>query len=90
MYPAVNNQSLGHRREELLLKPDVLPRRCGVPLRKLCYPIWTTSSVEFLLDRVKSTKGATRNFGRHHTPRHDDKAASRANRTANQNLARVF
>ena len=42
-------------REELLLKPDVLQKMWV--LRKLCYPMDDLEAMEFLLDKVKSTKG---------------------------------
>ncbi len=41
MYPAVNVNRSGTRREELLLKPDVLQKMWV--LRKLLLPAWTTS-----------------------------------------------
>ena len=55
MYPAVNVNRSGTRREELLLKPDVLQKMWV--LRKLCYPMDDLEAMEFLLDKVKSTKG---------------------------------
>jgi hypothetical protein len=39
----------------LLLKPDVLQKMWV--LRKLCYPMDDLEAMEFLLDKVKSTKG---------------------------------
>ena len=55
MYPAINVNRSGTRREELLLKPDVLQKMWV--LRKLCYPMDDLAAMEFLLDKVKSTKG---------------------------------
>ena len=54
MYPAINVNRSGTRREELLLKPDVLSKMWV--LRKLCYPMDDLAAMEFLLDKVKSTK----------------------------------
>jgi transcription termination factor Rho len=55
MYPAINVNRSGTRREELLLKPDVLSKMWV--LRKLCYQMDDLAAMEFLLDKVKSTKG---------------------------------
>ena len=55
MYPAINVNRSGTRREELLLKPDVLQKMWV--LRKLCYPMDDLAAMESLLDKVKSTKG---------------------------------
>lgn len=55
MYPAINVNRSGTRREELLLKQDVLQKMWV--LRKLCYPMDDLAAMEFLLDKVKSTKG---------------------------------
>mgnify|MGYP002360826889 FL=1 len=55
MYPAINVNRSGTRREELLLIPDVLQKMWV--LRKLCYPMDDLAAMEFLLDKVKSTKG---------------------------------
>jgi len=60
MYPAINVNRSGTRREELLLKPDVLAKMWV--LRKLCYPMDDLAAMEFLLDKVKSTKGNTEFF----------------------------
>lgn len=54
IYPAINVNRSGTRREELLLKPDVLQKMWV--LRKLLYPMDDLAAVEFLLDKVKSTK----------------------------------
>ncbi len=55
MYPAINVNRSGTRREELLLKPDVLQKMWV--LRKLLYPMDDLEAMEFLLDKIKSTKG---------------------------------
>ena len=54
IYPSINVNRSGTRREELLLKPDVLQKMWV--LRKLLYPMDDLAAVEFLLDKVKSTK----------------------------------
>ena len=54
VYPAINLNRSGTRREELLLKPDVL-QKVWV-LRKFLYDMDELESMEFLLDKMKSTK----------------------------------
>ena len=54
IYPAINVNRSGTRREELLLKPDVLQKMWV--LRKLCYPMDDLEAMEFLLDKIRSTK----------------------------------
>src|SRR6478609_93865 len=54
IYPAINVNRSGTRREELLLKPDIL-QKVWV-LRKLLYPMDELEAMEFLLDKVKGTK----------------------------------
>src|SRR4029079_18910768 len=54
IYPATNVTRSGTRKEELLLKPDVL-QKVWV-LRKLLYPMDELEAMEFLLDQVKGTK----------------------------------
>ncbi len=54
IYPSITVNRSGTRREELLLKPDVLQKMWV--LRKLLYPMDDLAAVEFLLDKVKSTK----------------------------------
>jgi len=53
-YPAINVNRSGTRREELLLKPDVL-QKIWV-LRKVMYPMDEMEATEFLIDKVKATK----------------------------------
>ena len=55
IYLAINVNRSGTRREELLLKPDVLQKMWV--LRKLLYPMDDLEAMEFLLDKVKATKG---------------------------------
>ena len=54
IYPAINVNRSGTRKEELLIKPDIL-QRIWV-LRKLLYPMDELEAMEFLLDKVKATK----------------------------------
>jgi transcription termination factor Rho len=54
VYPAINVNRSGTRREELLQKPDVL-QKVWV-LRKLMYGLDDLEATEFLLDKVKATK----------------------------------
>lgn len=54
VYPAINLNRSGTRREELLLKPDVL-QKVWV-LRKFLYDMDELEAMEFLLDKLKNTK----------------------------------
>ncbi len=54
IYPAINLNRSGTRKEELLIKADVLQRIWL--LRKLMYPMDELESMEFLLDKIKATK----------------------------------
>ncbi|MDO9597998.1 MAG: transcription termination factor Rho [Azoarcus sp.] len=54
VYPAINVNRSGTRREELLMKPDIL-QKVWV-LRKLLYGMDDIDAMEFLLDKVKATK----------------------------------
>lgn len=54
IYPGINLNRTGTRREELLIKPEVL-QKVWV-LRKLLYPMDDLEAMEFLLDKVKNTK----------------------------------
>lgn len=54
VYPAINVNRSGTRREELLLKPDVL-QKVWV-LRKLLYDMDEIEAMEFLLDKMRNTK----------------------------------
>jgi len=53
-YPAINVNRSGTRREELLIKPDVL-QKIWV-LRKVLYPMDEMEATEFLIDKVKASK----------------------------------
>ena len=53
-YPAINVNRSGTRKEELLIKPNVL-QKIWV-LRKLLYPMDDVEAMEFLLDKIKATK----------------------------------
>ncbi|MBT0960808.1 transcription termination factor Rho [Denitromonas iodatirespirans] len=54
VYPAINVNRSGTRREEMLMKADVL-QKIWV-LRKLLYGMDDIDAMEFLLDKVKQTK----------------------------------
>jgi transcription termination factor Rho len=54
VYPAINLNKSGTRREELLIKPDQL-QKIWV-LRKLLYGMDEIEAMEFILDKMKSTK----------------------------------
>ena len=54
VYPSINVNRSGTRREELLLKPDVL-QKVWI-LRKLLYGMDDMEAMEFLLDKIKATK----------------------------------
>ncbi len=57
VYPAININRSGTRREELLINPDDL-QRVWI-LRKLLHPMEELQAMEFLLDRLKQTKTNT-------------------------------
>jgi len=54
VYPAININRSGTRREDLLMKPDEL-QKVWI-LRKLLHPMDEMAAMEFLIDRLKSTK----------------------------------
>jgi transcription termination factor Rho len=54
IYPAINLNRSGTRREELLTKPDELQKMWI--LRKLLHPMDELAAMEFLLDKLKDTK----------------------------------
>jgi transcription termination factor Rho len=54
VYPALNVNRSGTRKEEQLLKPDIL-QKVWI-LRKLLYGMDEIEAMEFLLDKMKSTK----------------------------------
>jgi transcription termination factor Rho len=54
VYPAININRSGTRREELLIEPDML-QKIWI-LRKLLHPMDELASMEFMLDKMKNTK----------------------------------
>ena len=54
VYPAININRSGTRREELLIDPDLL-QKIWI-LRKLLHPMDELAAIEFLLDKMKNTK----------------------------------
>ena len=54
IYPAININRSGTRREELLTHPDELQKMWI--LRKILHPMEEISAMEFLHDKMKATK----------------------------------
>jgi transcription termination factor Rho len=54
VYPAINVNQSGTRREDLLIEPELL-QKIWI-LRKLLHPMDEIAAMEFLLDKMKSTK----------------------------------
>ena len=54
VYPSILINKSGTRREELLLKPEILQKTWI--LRKLIYPMDDIESMEFMLDKMKQSK----------------------------------
>jgi transcription termination factor Rho len=54
VYPSILINKSGTRREELLLKPEILQK--SWILRKLLYPMDEIDAMEFVLDKMRSTK----------------------------------
>jgi transcription termination factor Rho len=54
VYPSILINKSGTRREELLLKPEILQKTWI--LRKLLYPMDEIESMEFMLDKMKQSK----------------------------------
>ena len=54
VYPSILLNKSGTRREELLLKPEILQKTWI--LRKLLYPMDEIEAMEFILNKMKSTK----------------------------------
>jgi transcription termination factor Rho len=54
IYPAINVNRSGTRREELLIEPDIL-QKIWI-LRKLLYPMDELEATEFLTGKLKATK----------------------------------
>ena len=61
VYPAINVNQSGTRREDLLIEPDLL-QKIWI-LRKLLHPMDEIAAMEFLLDKMKSTKSNDEFFG---------------------------
>lgn len=60
IYPAINLNRSGTRREEYLTQPDELQKMWI--LRKLLHPMDELAAIEFLLDRLKGTKSNAQFF----------------------------
>ncbi len=54
VYPAININRSGTRKEELLIEPDML-QKIWI-LRKLLHPMDELAAMEFMLDKMKNTK----------------------------------
>jgi transcription termination factor Rho len=54
VYPSININRSGTRREELLIAPDLL-QKIWI-LRKLLHPMDELAAMEFMLDKMKNTK----------------------------------
>ena len=54
VYPSILLNKSGTRREELLLKPEILQKTWI--LRKLLYPMDEIEAMEFILDKMKASK----------------------------------
>ena len=54
VYPAINLNRSGTRREDLLVKPDELQKMWI--LRKLLHPMDEIAAIEFLIERLRNTK----------------------------------
>ncbi len=61
VYPAININRSGTRREELLIEPEML-QKIWI-LRKLLHPMDEIAAMEFLLDKMKATKSNDEFFG---------------------------
>jgi transcription termination factor Rho len=55
VFPAIDILRSGTRKEELLVKPDVLKKT--YVLRRILNPMGTVDAIEFLLDKLRQTKG---------------------------------
>jgi len=60
VYPAINLNKSGTRREELLIKPDIL-QKVWI-LRKFIHDMDEVEAMEFLLDKVRQTKSNSEFF----------------------------
>jgi transcription termination factor Rho len=61
VYPSININRSGTRREELLIEPDQL-QKIWI-LRKLLHPMDELAAMEFMLDKMKNTKTNDEFFG---------------------------
>ena len=73
VYPSILLNKSGTRREELLLKPEILQKTWI--LRKLLYPMDEIEAMEFILDKMKSTQEQPRLL-RHDAARAADRIAA--------------
>ena len=55
IFPAIDIARSGTRKEELLVAPDQLKKM--YVLRRILNPMGTQDAIEFLLDKLKQTKG---------------------------------
>jgi transcription termination factor Rho len=55
VFPAIDILRSGTRKEELLVKPDMLKKT--YVLRRILNPMGTVDAIEFLLDKLRQTKG---------------------------------
>ena len=55
VFPSIDILRSGTRKEELLVKPDVLKKT--YVLRRILNPMGTVDSIEFLIDKLRQTKG---------------------------------
>tara|TARA_B100000575_G_C23142950_1_gene665710 strand:- start:278 stop:1540 length:1263 start_codon:yes stop_codon:yes gene_type:complete len=60
VYPSININRSGTRKEELLIKPDLL-QKIWI-LRKLLHDMDESQAIEFLLDKIRQTKSNTEFF----------------------------
>ncbi|MEO7325177.1 MAG: transcription termination factor Rho, partial [Dokdonella sp.] len=61
VYPSIDINRSGTRREELLIDPDQL-QKIWI-LRKLLHPMDELAAMEFMLDKMKNTKSNDEFFG---------------------------
>ncbi|MEX0851820.1 MAG: transcription termination factor Rho, partial [Bauldia sp.] len=54
VFPAMDINRSGTRKEELLVSPDVLKKM--YVLRRILIPMGTVDAIEFLLDKLRQTK----------------------------------
>ena len=61
VYPAIDINRSGTRREDLLIEPELL-QKIWI-LRKLLHPMDEIAAMEFLLDKMKNTQSNAEFFG---------------------------